>query len=50
MLQRVVVATLVFGSPPKQGGYNVTGQEGGPGVTSHTPENASEGMNLHTLK
>jgi hypothetical protein len=36
-----IVATLALGSQPKQGGCKVAGQEGGPGITSHAPENAN---------
>jgi hypothetical protein len=34
------VATLALGSRPRQGGYKVMGQEGGPRVTSHAPGSA----------
>jgi hypothetical protein len=35
-----LVATLALGLQPRQRGYKVTSQEGGPEVTSHVPRSA----------
>jgi hypothetical protein len=47
-----IVTTLALGSRPRQGGYKVAGQEGGPGVTSHALGSGKEceRMNPHTPK
>jgi hypothetical protein len=36
----MIVTTLTLGLRPRQGGYKVAGQKGGPWVTSHGPESA----------